>query len=94
MFTDLKIAIELPHGHVAIYPSALLVHGNVDLVDSNSKEDALSGKGSWRGSLVWFAQANYIVSQELGMTLTEAKAKGLAASYEDLYKVLSVQSNL
>lgn len=67
------------------------MHGNVDIFDADSKEDALQGKGSWRGSLVWFAQANYIVSQELGMTLDEAKAKGLPTRYEDLYKVLSVQ---
>ena len=67
------------------------MHGNVDIIDADSEEDALQGKGSWRGSLVWFAPANYIVSQELGMTLTEAKKQGLPTTYEDLYKVLSVQ---
>ncbi|KAK4331289.1 LigA [Rhodotorula toruloides] len=86
VFHDLKLAIEFPAGTLALYPSSLLAHSNVSLVEVDSKEDALAGKGQKRGSLVWFAQANYIVSREIGMSLKRAKEKGLPTTYEGLYE--------
>ncbi|BGP10975.1 hypothetical protein JCM10049v2_006869 [Rhodotorula toruloides] len=67
VFHDLKLAIEFPTGTLALYPSSLLAHSNVSLVEADSKEDALAGKGQKRGGLVWFVQANYIVSREIGI---------------------------
>jgi hypothetical protein len=66
--------------------SSLLAHSNVSLGVADSKEDALAGKGQKSGRLVWFAQANYIVSREIGMSLKRAKEKGLPTTYEGLYE--------
>ncbi|KAK4331281.1 LigA [Rhodotorula toruloides] len=86
IFHDLRLVIEFPAGTLAVYPSFLLAHSNVSLVEVDSKEDALAGKGQKRGSLVWFAQANNIVSRESGMSLKRAKEKGLPTTYKGLYE--------
>lgn len=58
------------------------MHSNVSLVEAESEQEVLEGKGLARGSMVWFAQATYIMLTELGMTASEAKAAGLEADYE------------
>ncbi|GJN87490.1 hypothetical protein Rhopal_000439-T1 [Rhodotorula paludigena] len=80
-FHDLNIAVELPAGCCAIYPSSLLVHSNVSFVSAETEEEVLTGKSMPRGSLVWFAQATWIMSAELGMTADEAKKRGFDAKY-------------
>lgn len=88
VFHDLKLAVEFPAGTLALYPSSLLAHSNVSPVEAESEEDALAGKGQKRGSLVWFAQANYIVSREIGMSLKRAEEMGLPTTYEGVVRAL------
>lgn len=80
-FHDLGVAMEMPAGCCALYPSSLLQHSNVCLVEADSKEQVLAGKGLARGSIVWFAQAAYVMLNELGMTASEAKKAGLRADF-------------
>ncbi|GAA5996179.1 uncharacterized protein JCM10292_007443 [Rhodotorula paludigena] len=83
-FHDLGVALELPAGCCALYPSSLLLHSNVSLVEADSEQQVLLGKGLARGSMVWFAQATYMMLGELGMTASEAKKAGLDTEYEDV----------
>lgn len=75
LFHDLHLAIELPAGVVALYPSSLLTHSNISFVEADDEDAAWSGKGTPRGSLVWFAQADYIISAEVGSSLNEVEKK-------------------
>lgn len=88
---DLKLAFEFPAGTVALYPSSLLVHSNVSIVEATSAEAALAGAGLPRGSLVWFAQAAYVVSCELGMSLKAAAEAGLERDPGDVKEAFAVQ---
>ncbi|GAA5889513.1 hypothetical protein JCM16303_001050, partial [Sporobolomyces ruberrimus] len=74
LFNDLGVALEVPAGVAVVYPSSLLMHENCNLptlVQAGSKEEALEGKGTERGSLVWFTQANFTILGELGKSLGE-----------------------
>lgn len=89
VFHDLKLAIEFPAGTVALYPSALLSHSNVSLVEAATPEDAAAGHGQERGSLVWFAQANYMISRELGMAVKDAAARGIPTTFDGVRNYFS-----
>ncbi|GAA6002315.1 hypothetical protein JCM5350_005015, partial [Sporobolomyces pararoseus] len=63
LFHDLGVALEVPPGVAVVYPSSLLRHENTDrveMVEADTEETAWAGRGKKRGSLVWFAQANWI----------------------------------
>ena len=52
IFHDLKLVIEFPAGTLALYPSFLLAHSNVSLVEVDSKEDASLARV--RSGAVWY----------------------------------------
>lgn len=84
-FHDLKYAIELPAGVCAIYPSSLLLHSNISLVEADGEDEVLSGGGIPRGSLVWFCQASYVVLSELGKSIQRAKKDGEQTTFEGVF---------
>ncbi|KIY53299.1 hypothetical protein FISHEDRAFT_69150 [Fistulina hepatica ATCC 64428] len=85
---DFGIVIQIPPGCFMLYPSALLFHFNVDIVESEV-EPKKPGEGislyvnaDWanangRGSCVWFNQASMFVSELDSDSLAEAICKGL-----------------
>ncbi|BGP70814.1 hypothetical protein NBRC10513v2_004175 [Rhodotorula toruloides] len=69
-----------------IFPLFCLNYATNPPVHCVEQEDALAGKGQKPGSLVCYAQANYIVSREIGISLKRVKEKGLPTTYEGLYE--------
>ncbi|GAA6058082.1 hypothetical protein NBRC10513_006568 [Rhodotorula toruloides] len=68
IFHDLKLVIEFPAGTLALYPSFLLAHSNVSLVEVDSKEDASLARV--RSGAVWYEH----LSHEFGMMVDHARS--------------------
>lgn len=87
---DPKVAIQLPAYTLAAFPSALIVHYNLHVVEGDSAEAVLAGKGETRGSLVLFTQADDVSLRELGCTMTAAKLRGLKAEWGGLSEIFKM----
>ncbi|GAA5845401.1 hypothetical protein JCM5353_003911 [Sporobolomyces roseus] len=62
-FKELGKAIELPPGVPIFFPSALFLHGNINrpsVAQAKDENAVFEGRGIPRGSLVFFAQADWL----------------------------------
>ncbi|TNY17160.1 hypothetical protein DMC30DRAFT_406607 [Rhodotorula diobovata] len=83
---DLGYAFQIPAGvPFAFFPPCSLTTASIE---ADSEEDALSREGILRGSLVFFAWANFVTSAELGMTLGKAHDAGYSTKWDGLERML------
>ncbi|BGP14747.1 hypothetical protein JCM10213v2_002699 [Rhodosporidiobolus nylandii] len=81
---EIGVVLEMPEGVPLLIPSALLRHYNCHVVSAPSAAAVRAGHGVPRGSMVYYAQANYLITRELGMMVGEAEAKGLRSTFPNV----------
>lgn len=84
---ELGLVVQVPAGAAIAFPSSLITHYNVNIVEGETEEAVRKGKGKVRGSVVWFTQADVISLRELGCTVAAAKARGMKAEWGGLHEI-------